>query len=316
MNFIIESILLVIVLLIYFKIADQYNIIDKPNQRSSHSIITIRGGGIVFLFAILIWFIQTQFEMLLFAIGAILIGVISFVDDRYTISTKPRLIVHLISVGLLLYQLHFDDFAWYYWIIGFILVIGWINAFNFMDGINGITAFYTLSVLVPVYFLNQDWKFTDTDLLLTVGLSVLIFSFFNARKRAKTFAGDVGSVTMAYILAFVIVSLILFTGDWYYILFVAVYGIDAVLTIARRLYLKENIFEAHRSHLYQFLANEKKVSHLKVSGGYAIIQVAISFGLILCPEELKSFYSLSVLILLSIVYLYWKSSILKSIQLA
>ncbi|MDR9443221.1 MAG: UDP-GlcNAc--UDP-phosphate GlcNAc-1-phosphate transferase, partial [Schleiferiaceae bacterium] len=148
----------------------------------------------------------------------------------------------------------------------------------FMDGINGITAFYALSVLAPLAYLNfsAGEQFFPQSLLYVVGISVWVFSWFNARKRARTFAGDVGSVSMAFILAYLMLQLFLHTGQWAYILFLSVYGVDAVLTIMHRLIKRENIFQAHRSHFYQYLANELAWPHLRVSGLYAILQLLIS----------------------------------------
>src|SRR5690606_20157866 len=136
---------------------------------------------------------------------------------------------------LLMYDLGIFQFPAYWLIIAFILIIGWINAFNFMDGINGITAFYALAVLIPVLVLNGITPVLPQSLVIVALISAAIFAFFNARKKAKTFAGDVGSVSMAFIIAFVIIALIMVTGKWELIAFVAVYGVDAVLTIIHRL---------------------------------------------------------------------------------
>ncbi len=304
--------LLVLAILGYFKIAYYFNIIDKPNERSSHSIITIRGGGVIFSVAAILWFLLFGFQYPFFIVGLVLISIISFLDDRLTLSTKPRLAVHLLSVALMLYQLSFANFAWYWWLVGFILIIGWLNAFNFMDGINGITSFFSLAVLLPLWYVNNQTPFIETSLLISIGLSLVVFSYFNARKKAKTFAGDVGSISMGFILAFVLIALMLKTGNWVYVIFVAVYGIDAVLTIAQRLLRNENIFKAHRSHLYQYLANEAKWSHILVSIIYAVFQFLISvFVIIMVTFNLSSLSFILMLFALALFYIVIKISVTK-----
>ena len=257
MMYLIVLICLVLVLLAYLKLADKYNIIDKPNERSSHSNITIRGGGILFPIAILIWSFTTGIFNL-FTIGLILISVISFVDDCKPLSNKIRLSIHFISIFLLMYELGLMNFHVSYLFFGFLFIGGWINAYNFMDGINGITVLYSLSVLLACFYINSQISFVDKSLLEYTAISLVVFGFFNVRKKAKVFAGDVGSVSLAFIIAFIIISLVLETLNWQYILLVSVYGVETLTTIIQRLLKKENIFKAHRSHLYQYIANEVK----------------------------------------------------------
>lgn len=297
---------LLIAMLTYFKLADKFNIIDTPNQRSSHYYITIRGGGIIFSIAALLWFAFFGATYPFFILGLALIAAISFADDRLTLSTKPRLAVHLISVALMLSELGFGSYAWYYWLIGFVLIIGWLNAFNFMDGINGITAFYALSVLLPLWYLNKYLEFTQNSFIYIQGIGILVFAFFNARKKARTFAGDVGSVSMAFILAFLLLQLILATKRWEFILLFAVYGVDAVLTIIHRLVKGENIFQAHRSHLYQYLANECAWPHLRVAALYAVLQLLVS--LIIISFMNSAFFSSLALVLLTLLCLLYISA--------
>ena len=268
---------LLILELIYFKIAGYFNIIDKPNSRSSHSAITLRGGGIIFIIAVLIFFFFNDYQYPYFMLGLLAIGIISFIDDLFTLNNKVRLSIHLISVLLMFFQWHLFELNWYWIPIALIFVIGTINAYNFMDGINGITGSYSLLAIGTMYYVNEKVVFfTSSDLLIVIGLSLLVFNFFNFRKKAKCFAGDVGSVSIAFIIIFLIGQLILKTQNFTYILLLLIYGLDAVITISFRLIRKENIFEAHRSHFYQYLANEKKWGHLVVSGLYFFVQVLIN----------------------------------------
>ncbi|RZL42987.1 MAG: glycosyltransferase family 4 protein [Pedobacter sp.] len=277
---------LFIVELTYFKIADRFNIIDKPNARSSHQSITLRGGGIIFGLAGIIYFILSGFQYPYFVIGLMAIATISFLDDILTLNNKVRLSIHLIAVLLMFYQWELFSQPWYWLIIALVFVIGTINAYNFMDGINGITGSYSLLAIGTLYYINEKVvSFTSSDLLIIIGLSLLVFNFFNFRKKAKCFAGDVGSVSIAFIIVFLIGQLILKTGNFSYILLLLIYGVDTATTVFFRKIRKENIFEAHRSHFYQYLANQRQISHLMVSGMYFFIQLLVNGILILLLLE-------------------------------
>ncbi|MEZ0450819.1 glycosyltransferase family 4 protein [Sphingobacterium thalpophilum] len=300
--------------LLYFKVADRFNIIDKPNERSSHSSITLRGGGVVFYFGALIYFIYSGFQYPWFFIGLTLMTLISFLDDIFTLSNKIRLLIHFSSVLLMAYQLELFDMPWYYLLIGFIVVVGVINAYNFMDGINGITACYSLSIGALLVIVNRRLNFIDQDLLVFSLSGVLVFTFFNFRAKAKCFAGDVGSVAIAYILLFALGLLVLKAGNLIYVLFLVVYGVDAIWTIVRRIVRKENIFEAHRSHLYQFLGNEAGVNKLVVSFLYGLIQLGIGLLVIQFstqPLQVQLIFSICLICILSIIYLILKAYIIK-----
>lgn len=313
-----EYILLVAILfiaeLVYFKIADKYNIIDKPNERSSHTQITLRGGGVVFYFGALAFFIYSGFEYPYFFLGLTAITLISFLDDIFTLSNKIRLLIHLISVLLMCYQWDLFTLSWLWIIPAVIGVIGTINAYNFMDGINGITAWYSMVVLALLATVNTDVHFIDQNLIIYTMLGTAVFAFFNFRAKAKAFAGDVGSVAMAFIVVFLLGQLIITTGNFIYILFLTIYGIDAVWTIVRRLLKKENIFQAHRSHLYQFLSNEAGVNKLYVAFSYGLLQYFIGSAVISLAKEsaeIQVGVSIAILVILSIAYLILKQNIIK-----
>lgn len=314
MEYLFVFITLLILELLYFKIADRFNIIDKPNLRSSHNSITLRGGGIIFYFSSLIYFITNSFVNPWFFLGLSFMAIISFLDDIMTLSNKVRLLVHFGSVLLMVYQLDIFSLPWYYLLLTFIIVVGVINAYNFMDGINGITALYSIVVGILLLIVNQDWNFVSNKFLIYTLLGLFVFGIFNVRQKAKTFAGDVGSVSIAYILLFCLGSLILESGNFIYILFLSVYGVDTVWTILRRLSLKENIFEAHRSHLYQYLGNEAKINKLTVSTIYALIQLVLGLLVIWVSKfsaQIQLIFFVIVLISLSAVYIYVKNYILK-----
>lgn len=309
MIYVVIFVMLVLLELAYFRVADRFNIIDKPNMRSSHSSITLRGGGIVFLFGAWIYAAFFGLDYGWFLLGLTLIGLVSFVDDIHSLPDSLRLVVQFAAMFLMFYQ--FGILNWHDWwivLIALIVCVGITNAYNFMDGINGITGGYSLAVLAPLIYLNRDLDFIDMPFLLAVGLSLLVFCFFNFRRKAKCFAGDVGSITIAFILLFALGKLILQTGDFSYIIFLAVYGADSVLTICHRIQLHENLGEAHRKHAYQLMANELRMPHVQVSLLYMVIQLAISFGMIFCPINHYIYLAITIIVLMIAYLLFMKKN--------
>ncbi|WP_087093722.1 MraY family glycosyltransferase [Elizabethkingia anophelis] len=318
MNYLATFILLFVLELIYFKIADKFNIIDKPNERSSHTQITLRGGGVIFYFGALLFFLISDFQYPYFILGLSLMALVSFLDDIFTLSNKIRLLVHLISVILMFVQIGLFSYAWFIPLIALVLTIGIINAYNFMDGINGITAFYSLVVLSLLAIVNLRVDFVDENLIYYSIIASLVFGFFNFRQTAKCFAGDVGSVGIAFIIVFLLNQLIVKTGNIIYLLFLTVYGLDAIWTIVRRLMKKENIFKAHRSHLYQYLANENEVNKLVVSALYGIIQLLIGI-IVIWTTSLSLKYQIilsgGIISIGSIIYFALKKRIIRKYNL-
>ena len=317
----IEFILLLAIELLYFRIADKCNIIDKPNERSSHSTIVLRGGGIIFMLGLWIWAAFYGFSYPWFLAAVTLIAGVSFVDDIRSLPDFVRLVAQFVAMGLMFYQL--DMLHWEMWwvvIIALIVCVGASNVINFMDGINGITGGYALSVLLPLLLinngaagcdLNAKVAFVPTSLIMTVILADVVFCLFNFRPKgkAKCFAGDVGSIGIAFILLFMIGQLIMKTGDVTYLVFLLVYGVDGCLTICHRIMLHENLGEAHRKHAYQLMANELKIGHVKVSLLYMGIQTAVSLGFIyLCPNTTLAhwLYLFGAILLLSVAYVLFK----------
>ena len=303
MYYLITLVLLFLAELFYFHIADKYNIIDKPNERSSHTRITLRGGGIIFYLGAVVYFLTSQFEYPWFMLALTLVTVISFVDDIRSISQGLRLVFHFTAMGLMFYQWELFTLPWWTVVVALIACTGIINAYNFMDGINGITGGYSLVVLGSLAFINH-WvvSFVEPDLIYTMLCAVLVFNFFNFRKRAKCFAGDVGSVSIAFIILFLIGKLIIDTEDFSWIVLLAVYGADSVLTIVHRLMLHENIGLPHRKHLYQIMANELKIPHVAVSLTYMVVQGVVVAGYLVLREYGYVYLAGSIL-LLSILYL-------------
>jgi UDP-GlcNAc:undecaprenyl-phosphate GlcNAc-1-phosphate transferase len=281
--------------LLYFRIAVHFKIVDRPNHRSSHINTTIRGGGVIFSIALLLCSLYTGLIYPCFLSGLITISFISFVDDVKPVTNKIRLLFHLAAVALVFMQVGLFALPYYWMIIALLIVIGTINAINFMDGINGITGAYGLVTLATFYYINSNISFTNNALLLSAILSLIVFNFFNFRSKAVCFAGDVGSISLAFIIVFFLLQLIIFTQNFSYILLLLIYGLDTLTTIIFRLIRRENIFEAHRSHFYQYWVNERQVSHLIVAASYGLAQLIINIAFLNFSFSL-SFLTLVVLI--------------------
>lgn len=304
--------ILIVLEVFYFKVADKFNIIDKPNNRSSHSSIVLRGGGIIFLFSLWAWSVFFGFQYIHFLLAVTLIAGVSFIDDIKSLPDSIRLIIQFLAMIMMFYQLdilHIN--MWWAVILALVVCVGASNIINFMDGINGITGAYSFACLIPLYLLNRELNFVDESLIITIILADIIFCFFNFRPKgkAKCFAGDVGSIGIAYILLFIIGNLIMTTEDITYLILLLVYGIDGCLTICHRIMLHENLGEAHRKHAYQIMANELKIDHVKVSSFYMIIQLIVSLGFIyLCPDTIVYhwIYLIGTILILTIAYILFQ----------
>ena len=331
-TYLIIVVLLLVAELIYFKVADHFNIIDKPNERSSHSTIVLRGGGIIFSLSMIAWaglmVVQGNdvVPYLSFLCGLVLICGISFWDDVKSLPDSVRLVAQFVSMGLAAWCMiqgsELMSLEWYWLVLigiaALIVFVGATNIINFMDGINGITAGYSLAVLIPLALVNGASRigkleneaagFIEQTYLVVAIIGVLVFCIFNFRPKgkAKCFAGDVGSIGIAFIMLFAIGKLIVQTGDITYLILLLVYGVDGVLTICHRIILHENLGEAHRKHAYQLMANELKIGHVKVSLLYMAMQLVVSLGFIyLCPNTILAhwIYLVCAALVLAIMYI-------------
>jgi UDP-N-acetylmuramyl pentapeptide phosphotransferase/UDP-N-acetylglucosamine-1-phosphate transferase len=316
--------------LIYFRIADKFNIIDKPNERSSHSTIVLRGGGIIFSLSMIAWTVMMVLQgndiipYIPFLVGLFMVAGISFVDDIHSLPDSLRMVVQIVSILLMFWSVNLGSGgmvhgAWFWQVVialvALFFCVGATNIINFMDGINGITAGYALAMLVPIALVNGAGGmvngFIDPSYLIVAIIGVLVFSLFNFRPKgkAKCFAGDVGSIGIAFIILFALGKLMLATQDVTWIVFFLVYGIDGSMTIFHRIMLHENLGQAHRKHVYQLMANELKMSHVVVSSLYMIMQLVVSLGFIyLCPNTILAhwIYLVGAAAVLAVAYVLFK----------
>lgn len=327
-TYILIFLLLLAAELIYFRIADKYNIIDKPNERSSHLTIVLRGGGIIFLIGAWVWSAFYGFDYPWFLAGLTLVAGVSFVDDIRSLPDSVRLLAQFAAAAMAFYQLGILHWSmWWIVLVALVVYVGATNVINFMDGINGITAGYALAVLVPLGLLNtnyhelatnlttndssivsSDGVFVDQSLIISTIIAAVVFCLFNFRPKgkAKCFAGDVGSIGIAFVMLFLLGNVIIKTEDITWLIFLLVYGVDGCLTIIHRIMLHENLGEAHRKHAYQIMANELKIGHVKVTLLYMALQLVVSLGFVfLCPDTVLChwMYMIGALTILSLAYL-------------
>ena len=308
MTYLIIFVLLLAAELVYFRIADKFNIIDKPNERSSHSTIVLRGGGIIFLIGAWVWSAFFGFDYPWFLAGLTLVAGVSFVDDIRSLPDSVRLVAQFAAAAMAFYQLGILHWSmWWIVLVALIVYVGATNVINFMDGINGITAGYSLAVLLPLMAVNMDGGYVEQSLIVSTVLASLVFCIFNFRPKgkAKCFAGDVGSIGIAFIMLFLLGNVVIKTEDITWLIFLLMYGVDGCLTIVHRIMLHENLGEAHRKHAYQLMANELKIGHVKVTSLYMVMQLAVSLGFIyLCPDTVLChwMYLIGALAILAVAY--------------
>ena len=309
---------LIIGLIIYLKMAEKWSIIDQPNSRSSHLFVTKRGGGIIYLIALVIYMISSNFNMPNIIICGLLLGIMGFIDDIKNLDFKIKLILQCLTIGYFLSTGNYNGLEWYLLILMFFLIISSINILNFMDGINGLTILYSLSFLMSFYIINAHIiAFTDSNFLLIVILSNLIIGYFNIRKKAVCFLGDVGAITMGFLYAVLTITLIVKTNSLSPLILFLVYFLDSGWTIVERLFAKENIFHPHRKHLYQLLVNEYKLSHLLVAVIYFSIQSLINITWLLNYEkDLLPITLVLIFGIFSVIYLLIKKIVNKKLDLA
>lgn len=265
---------------------DKIGIIDVPNERSSHSKIVPKGGGI----GILASFVLCSYVLGLswsFWLPALVLSMVSFCGDKIELSAKLRLIIQFVCSFIFLSNLFYSA---HMYLIGFLLIIplsvfivGSSNFYNFMDGINGIAGITGIVgfLLIAAYGVVVGGDSINIAMSTAVAFSCAGFLPFNI-PTAKVFMGDVGSVLLGFVFAcFVVIfskSLLDFmclTG------FLLPFYADELVTMGVRIKNGEALDKPHRKHVYQLLVNECGIDHWKISVGYGVMQLFIGILLII-----------------------------------
>lgn len=286
----------------YLRLAPGWQQIDVPQARSSHTRPTVRGAGAVLLPLVAVaWGLGYLPGWP--AIGVLFAGLTGLAADHEYMPPWTRLLLYALAwvfIGAGYAGFGFE--AWW-WLPLWLAALAWVNLFNFMDGINGMLTGYSLVLLLALYL---HPALADHRQLIGVATAwVVTYGFFNVRRRALLFAGDIGAIALACILGLLLLLLLGRTGQWWYLLWVAVYAADAGGTLVWRILHRHHLFTPHRNHLYQYLANEAGWPALAVSGLYAGLQLSIILVLHLahqaCPQHMH-ILALALLACMALVY--------------
>ena len=279
---------------VYIWYAHRKGIEDNPEERSSHQTITVRGGGFLFYIAVLVYYCYSGFPKPFFFIGLTIISFVSFIDDLYSLSPKTRLVCQVVAMAMMVSQISSSSVGIMLALI--VLSAAVVNIVNFMDGINGMLSGMSLIVLGSLQYINYEVvHFIEPEIIWFVLVSDIAFCIFNFKKKADCFAGDVGSMSMGYILFFLIIRLVWVSNDYKWFMLLGVFLADGGLTIVHRIFLRENIMMPHRKHAYEIMANELRIPHIKVSILYMLIQIGVVVWYILVPT-MTTFIAICVIL--------------------
>lgn len=236
------------------------NVIDLPNVRSSHQIPTPRGGGVAFVIIFLIF----APLMVVIKLAASLIVLIGFIDDHQPVSAKIRFMLHCIAGVLTLYaidkpiDLTVFGYSFSLGYLGYTLVIlglvWFVNLYNFMDGIDGLAALESISVIAAVFILHSLTNAATESYQWQLYLIAAVTGFLVWNwPPAKIFMGDGGSGFLGFMMAYGLLFDTKLNPVWLWIwlILMGVFIIDATLTLFRRILLRQNIAQPHRTHAYQ-----------------------------------------------------------------
>lgn len=293
---------------VFLKLAHKYGLQDHPVGRSSHRQPTVTGMGVIIMLAFIMYLFWQPYELPpLFVMGFLLLTTVSLIDDIYFLKHSLRLAFQILGVSMIVLQLPFQSQGLEIVALGIAAVIfgvGVLNAYNFMDGINGMLTLHAILLLSCMFYLNESLLdkeghrilFTNSAFILSIMIPLFVFGFFNIRKNALAFMGDVGSIGISFIIIYLMYSLVLTTGNYIYLLLFATFGADAGLTVCYKLILRENIFVPHRDFLFKKLVHLAKKPHLTVSFAYFFVQMFLNVLIIVAfPKTPKLSTQLSVL---------------------
>lgn len=268
------------------------SIMDIPNARSSHSVATPRGGGVAIVLAFLLCLPVLGYANLvplqvLIGLGcaAALIAIIGFMDDHGHIPARWRLLGHFCAAAWALFWLGglpplqlmgvSIDFGWGGHILAAFYLVWMLNLYNFMDGIDGIASVEAICACLSACLL---YLFVGVPQLIwlpfLLAMAVIGFLFWNF-PPARIFMGDAGSGFLGIVLAIISLQAAWTSSQlfWSWLILLGVFVVDATYTLVRRLMRGDKIYEAHRSHAYQY-ASRRFGQHRPVTLAVAAINVA------------------------------------------
>lgn len=277
-------------------LAKQYalkkQLVDVPDSRRNHQVITPRGGGIGIVISYILVLVLLQLTnnidaslFYVMAIGGLLIALLGYLDDHIDVSSSLRLGMQILTAIVVIWLLPLPDsfhvVADFYvtgWALTagvFVSIIWLINVYNFMDGIDGIASIEVISVSLIMLLLlwNKGELTNEAMLLLILSASTLGFLVFNW-PPASIFMGDVGSCFLGFVMGLMSLSLWKISDNsmWAWVILQGVFVIDTVVTLLRRAARKVKVFEAHSQHSFQ-QAYRRHGSVLKVLVASVVIKI-------------------------------------------
>lgn len=315
----------VILTLIWVFVEKGYILLVNYLRKNKNSQKPVSGGGFIIPLSILLFYLLQYIGGIdpvtglqdnastTWVWGLIALCVVSGLDDYREQPVLPRIAAQLLAVALLFWQFN-DAFnslnlSWWSIVIAAVFAIGFINMWNFMDGINGITGWMTLATVLPEIGLCE-FNLVQCGIGASIIPPTIAFLGFNCRKKAACYAGDIGAISIAYILLFVwggnlCVRWEMDAPAWWSVVFFAVYLVDAGWTIVLRLSRRENIFKPHLNHAYQHLCHRRGWNPVVVSVVYSVLQLGIS--LLSYAEPVQQYiywYVAGVFVVLTVAYFY------------
>ena len=255
-------------------LASRYGFLDMPTGRSSHEKPIPKGGGIgilgAFVFSGFAYGIPTRVMW-----PTIAISLLSLADDWQDLAPAFRLLMQFLAAGVLVFLSH-----WSWWAVlpACLFIVGTANFYNFMDGINGLAAMTGIAgfLLLGSYGVVYGMPKSYSMLCFSIALACLGFLPMNI-PRARVFMGDVGSVLLGYLFAFFVLSFSRNFAEFVLLAsFLFPFYADVLLCLFERLRQGHPLMQAHRSHLYQILANEYGIAHWKIALAYVIVQCSVA----------------------------------------
>ena len=276
-------------------------------ERSSHTTFTPTCGGIIVPLALIVFSCihasALDINWWMAIGGALLLAAISLYDDIRPLDPWTRLIAQTIVMAVTFQYMCYPQ-AFHIYLLVIIIGVGATNTINFIDGITGMLGFYTIvtfsSFAYALYLMSPDANAMYIQLCIIIVLAMAAFLIFNIPD--KIFAGDVGAITIGFLIVFVCVHIALDSHNASVMIFLIVAVFDAGLTTLQRLFAGENILMPHREFIYEVLTSRWRLPHIVVSLCYALLQLLINALYFLVPVNQHWTYFIAVFILLTFAY--------------
>lgn len=324
LTFITYAVILFFIEVLYIAVARRFNIIAKVSNSNynENRQPVINGGGILFFIATAVFFLfkndgNGYFMSMPWSVFTALamLAIVSLIDDMRELSPYIRLACHVIAVSVMFFTLTSAssqmDVEWYWFPVFLLFGTAFINAYNFMDGITGITGCYSFTTMFSLFFIFFPTALISPWYFIIPAIATAVFCAFNCRKHEVCFSGDAGSISMAYIILFPLAAWALYFKDISIITLVSVYLVDAGMTIFLRLIRRKNLLQRHHEHIYQLLAYRCHWNHILIAAIYSILQFVITLGYVYTPAGRRDIYCLVAFIALAAIYLASRAVILR-----